>query len=600
MKRVAFLLTFLFLFSAVNAFSIISYENNAEVLSNGDLNVYEKMTFDLDQVYSEGYRSIRAWDFDSLDGITVHSVKVNGNNVQYMKVMNGENAEIIWKKTYLGQNIVELNYTLSNRVELFDDYARVCYEHYGANWPVSAQSLTARMKLPERTRRTTMHFQIYSQKMGDAYVDDLTIVTEMENVPSGNYVGGCYLFFKKAVNTTKIRSGSAYEILQDERESYGSVSMLEPDFLDMLCASIFPFVFLGLLVFAYRNREKKEKEHVYPENILPPEKEEPSVVSVLMRQELANKDILAATILQLISRGVIDIVELEKKGAASGTLSKERTILIYKKKNAKLKDYEHAVIAMLFEKGDEVDLDKMAKEFDEVKKKRDAKKVKAVKNIKRFNKEIEKILKKGNVYSLIGKKSERIAVGMVFFFFAFFALCFTSAFVINVSETFMAEENFLGFFIFGASVLGIIILALYLLNDYIAPKAPKTLKTKFEKWAGFVRAVRASRLKTYPPASAIIWDDIIVYATALGMADKVKKHLSELKSFDIERFDRLDEIRLASCAYYTSAYRLNLLATYGSRSGPRRSGGFSSSSSGGWSSGGGGFSGGSSGGGGFR
>ena len=594
MKKFAVLFAFLFLFSSANAFSITSYESNAEVLTNGDLNVYEKMNFDLDEVYSEGYRSIRPEDFDSLSSITVHSVKLNGENVPYETVMNGNYAEIIWKKTVLGTNLVELNYTIDDRIELFDDFARVCYEHYGANWQVSARTFSSRMTLPEETRGKTIHFEIYSAKKGDAYVDDLSIITEINNVPSGNYVGGCYLFYRDAVNTTKTVSGSAYEILEDERESYGSESVLEPED-PTLCLSIFiiPFIILGL--FALKTYNDNRNQKLPPENILPPEKEEPCVVSVLMRGEWNQKDIMSAAILKLISMNVIDIVELEKKGKSQ---NREKTILILKKKNAKLKNYEHALVNMLFEKENAIDLDKMAEDFKKVKTRVQAKKLNTVKQLGKFDDGIEKILKQKKVLDLRSKKSEKTSLLVAVLMFVIFLSCPFGAFLSDALFIYLDSGKFLEFLIFIIVPVGIALSVIYLALNYMKTKPPQGMKTKFDKWAGFMRAVTASRLKTYPPASAVIWDDILVYATALGLADKVEKHLSELKVFNIEKIEKIERVRTSVVTYYAAAYAVKNLSKYGNRSG--RSSGFSSSSSGGWSSGGGGFSGGSSGGGGFR
>jgi uncharacterized membrane protein len=135
---------------------------------------------------------------------------------------------------------------------------------------------------------------------------------------------------------------------------------------------------------------------------------------------------------------------------------------------------------------------------------------------------------------------------------------------------------------------------------FLQPEIPKGFEKEYAQWDGFARAVKASTLKTQPPSSALIWGEILVYANALGLADKVKKHLSELDSLIVKRVESMDHVRLRTHHFYYSAMAVSNLSKYGSRSGPS-SGGFSSHSSGGWSSGGGGgFSGGSSGGGGFR
>lgn len=600
MKIQVFLFALILLFSTADAFSIVSYETDSTVLANGDLNVYEKIVFDLDQIYNEGYRSIRPGDFDSLASITIHSVKLNGMDVPYEKVMNGDYAEIVWKKTVQGENIVELNYTLKDRVELYDDFARICYEHYGANWAVPADTFVSRTALPEETRGRTMHFEVYSNKKGEAYVDDLSIVIEMENVPSGNYIGGCYLFFRGAVNTTKTMPGSAYKILQEEREFYGSESVLEPEIDPIFCLSPVFVIFLIFLFSSIVVYNKNKKQIHYPENIIPPEKEEPCVVSVLVRNEWNKKDVMAATILRLISKGVLDIVELEKKGRKSAELKKERTILILKKKDAKLEHHEKTLVEMLFGKGTEVDLDAMAEEFEKVKTKKDAQKLDVVAKLERFEDQIESILRNRGIYDLATKKSEKTTSLVIMVIIALMISCPFSMFFMEVATTLLADENIAAFSMFAGSVLGILFSMIYLFYDFMKPEAPEKMKIKFAKWQGFARAVKASRLKEYPPASAVIWDDIIVHATALGLADKVEKHLYELKSFNIKKIEKIHRVYTSVFTYYVAAHAVSNLSKYGSRSGPRSSGGFSSASSGGWSGGGGGFSGGSSGGGGFR
>jgi uncharacterized membrane protein len=44
------------------------------------------------------------------------------------------------------------------------------------------------------------------------------------------------------------------------------------------------------------------------------------------------------------------------------------------------------------------------------------------------------------------------------------------------------------------------------------------------QWNGFKRYIQDfSQMKEYPPESVVVWNHYLVYATALGVADKVKK-----------------------------------------------------------------------------
>lgn len=583
------LLILLVLFSTAFSFSIESYYTNATIIENGDLDVHEVITFELEQKYNEGFRSIRPQDVESLDNLVVHSVKLNGEDVEFYKQQYGENYEIVWTETLEGTNRVELNYTLKNRVEIWDDYAKLCFEHYGANWDPIAKKFEARMTMPEASRGKTLHFEIYSKKIGDAYIDDLTVVIEMEDIPSGNYVGGCYLFAKDSVQTSKTRSGSAYEILQSERESYGSKTILQSEHNPFCFATILVIFLVTAVVTLFQY----EKYPVHPETILPPEKEEPIVVSILLKNTYSEKDILAATLIDLINRGVIDIVELEKKGPKGAQIKRERTVLMLKRKT-KLKSYEQAVVDMLFTKSKEVDLDALVEQCNKIESKSKARAHPTVKNLKVFRKELKKMLEKKKLLGIVDVAKLKIG-GLMF---GLFCIIMTALILlpdwIYMTSDYLEQGETLLVALSGIELVVIPISVFLIAKYYMRLYVPKKDVNKYARWVAFKRALGSSRIKEYPPSAAVIWGEILVYATALGMADKVKNHLSELDDLTLMKIENLEKVRNISYVYYGSAVRLRSVSI------PKSRGGFSRGSSGGWSSSGGGFSSGRSGGGGFR
>jgi len=604
------LLTVLLLIAAINAFSILSYSTDATVQHDGSLRIHETMTFDLEKEYNEGYRSIRSQDFGALSDITVNSVTVNGQPVPYVLQMNGDHAEIVWKKTYAGNNLVDLDYTIRDRVQLYDDFAKVCYEHYGSNWQVPAQKFHSTMTLPQGAAGKDMHFEVYSTKKGNAYVSGLSIMIDMDDVPSGNYIGGCYLFDKGAVQTSNKVSGSALAILKNEREAYGSQSILGPaeevHYAECCCLPAFLIAAVTALAF-FLNEMKRPK---LPESILPPEKEEPAIVSALVRNECQQKELVASTILGLINRNVIDIVELEKAGEKGDEIKRERTILMLKKRAAGLKDYENSVLDLIFSDGNQVDLDAKMAQYDAIKSKADAQASPLYQAVKKFNadfpKQIDALFADPEIKGLKTAKANRMAASGFTIFLGFFFVIGTCAVIAN-SFDYLSSGRLLQFAIVMVTFPLTYALGAYSIYIYSqSPALPKKNLDKYGKWDAFYRGLKSSRIKEYPPASAVIWGDILVYATALGLADKVKSHLSELSSLDpkiVSRMDAMDRVALRTMTYYSSVHALHNLATVGSRSGfSGGHGGFSSHSSGGWSGGGGGgFSGGGgSGGGGFR
>ncbi len=595
----------LFLFSAVFSFTIDSYYSDATVQPNGDLRIHETLTFTLDEIFNEGYRSIRPADYGSLSNLVVHSVTINGQPVNYYTQEYDGNAEIVWTETFIGTNRVELDYTLKNRVELWDDYAKVCFEHYGANWAVPANAFRSTMTLPEASRDKTMHFEVYSTKKGEAHIDDLSIVIEMNAVPSGNYIGGCYLFAKDSVTTSNTVEGSAFAILKEEREIYGSESIVSPED-NFPCAPCFCPGFLILLAVAGFLYTRLPRFQKLPESIMPPSKDDPAVVSAILRNFYTDKEILASTLIELINKGVIDIMELEKEGYTGQEIKRERTILFLKTSSKKLKPHEQTLIDMIFDEGKnkEVDLDALAEEFKKIKGKSDASKTIIPKKMDEFIKQVKEGIKKEGLEDYSNKaKNKREVFLSVFLFFGFIAGCFLFAMMfdgIDFVSYLIEKQDYLYAAAIALSVMGSIPAVAAAVYFYMQPEIPKGKEAQFAQWDAFSRAVKSSSLKEEPPSSVLIWGEILVYANALGLADKVKKHLSELDDLLAKKVEKMDGIRTSSYLFYSSAWGVRNLSKYGNRSGPRSSGGFSGGSSGGWSSGGGGFSGGSSGGGGFR
>ena len=615
--RAAQTILLLLLFSSIAAaFSIDDYQNQVRVNIDGSISVYEKITFDLDQQYNEGFRSIRKEDFSRLTDISIKGVKVNSQDVPFGLQMNGDKAEIVWKKTYVGTNVVELEYKITNQVQLFNDFARLCYEHFGANWQVVASNFTAKTTLPSGAANKTMHFEVYSTKNSSARIENLTIVIENTDLPPGNYVGGCYLFERSSVRTTNTVDGSAYEILKSEREMFGSQVVLAPEqpYAEWFCLPM--FILSAVLAFSLKLRERRRPR--LPETILPPRGEEPAVVTALVRNRYEIKELVAATILDLINRNVIDIVELEKAGEKTEEMRKERTILMLKKKPAGLKEHEKAVIEFIFGDKKEVDLDAEMEGYGRIKSTKDAEEQSIVKRVEQFNNkypgQIKELFQDEEIEELSNSAPFRKGTVIISYLVVSVILIF---FIIGSLSGgrlgwYFQHGEYLRLLIIAISAMGFSICSLYSSLRHISPKVPQFPENLeiYGKWDAFYRGLKSSRIKEYPPASAVIWGKVLVYATALGMADKVKRHLSELSVLDPKiaaRMDRMDRVSIVTMNYYTSTISLSNLATFGSRVGKASSGGsgsyggFSSFSSGGWSSGGGGgFSSGSSGGGGFR
>jgi uncharacterized membrane protein len=124
----------------------------------------------------------------------------------------------------------------------------------------------------------------------------------------------------------------------------------------------------------------------------------------------------------------------------------------------------------------------------------------------------------------------------------------------------------------------------FFLNSVIFGRWTKEGIEYYRKWKAFEKFLTDySLISSKPPESIVIWEDYLIYATALGIAKEVRKSINKLGIVDIKTNDIYygsGDIYYLSSIYY--------LSTIGApKSSGTGGGGFSGSSSGGGFSGGG-------------
>jgi uncharacterized membrane protein len=111
------------------------------------------------------------------------------------------------------------------------------------------------------------------------------------------------------------------------------------------------------------------------------------------------------------------------------------------------------------------------------------------------------------------------------------------------------------------------------------------------KWKNFAKFLTDfSTLSQHPPESIILWEDYLIYATALGIADKVEKNLKKLVPEEIwEQESEHPYIYYMPMSYLRSEFSsLRSVAVSSTSSTSSGSGGSSAGGAGGGSGGGGG------------
>ncbi len=240
-------------------------------------------------------------------------------------------------------------------------------------------------------------------------------------------------------------------------------------------------------------------------SIIPPEKENPLVVGALIRGRLSLTEMLYIVLLDLIRKRKIDIIE--SKGA----------VVLFLRNRRALASYEKTLIELLFGKNRKADLSKFAEKIAQSKSP-------AYNKLKQFEKEVESYIYKRGLgelwdYGRLGKNMQAVIV-LAAIFVVILSLCFLMQ---------VAQSN-PPFFLFALAILigilAFLINASRKLSSYATP--PPSYEEKYKRWKAFEKAVRESRIRTYPPSAVALWEEILVYASALGLAEEVEERLSAL------------------------------------------------------------------------
>jgi hypothetical protein len=214
----------------------------------------------------------------------------------------------VWPGAPIGKNTVELNYSIRNMAVEYDDYVMACWGHFASGRAGDYAHMSDFLFAIYRTEQDMVDFRLNDTKDGKTKVYDKGVRGSYTFLKFPDHVSGCYIFEKGGINSTRHESGSALDAL-DEADMSGNRTFtpFHRDKLELFCV---PILLISIVCAYTMYKREKGRPHL-AENILPPGKEEPAVVAALVKNDFRFDDLVAATILDLISEGVIGIVELE-------------------------------------------------------------------------------------------------------------------------------------------------------------------------------------------------------------------------------------------------------------------------------------------------
>ena len=519
---VLLLALFVISISSVSAvdYSLTGARIDMEVQDNGLLNVAEEIDYHFDSSANGVYSDIRLKEGQSVENLQVY---VDGAYYRYDIIPQGNTERVkIYlfrdaaktKKITSGTDVkVYLQYDMPKVVRVYNDVGEIQFKVWGEEWDEDLDYLYATISFPDNKK---LEYWINPPSSdAQSYWEDNILYISSDGVSSGKYVEARAIiplseFSSDAPYAQHINKNAKDEIEKIQKDAENEQGFLNSigSLMDYLLAIV---VAVPLAIYYKFGREPKtDYQAIYEHE--PPTKDPPAFVNALM--ESMSKDVgdineqaFQATIMDLINRGKLGV------GSEEDTEFTKTTFLTVKNTDG-LERFERALIGILqtFELDGKISFSYMQ---DCLRSESQARSFQSNYNswCQNFKNDYlpDEVLKEyfDNTgadylsYSGIGA----IALGVILVVFSFL-FDFNGDFITTIIGILM----------------GVIGIGSFLIPSGIPGRYTLKGKLYAEKWNKFKKFLEDySLIKEHPPESIAIWNEYLVYATALGVADKVYK-----------------------------------------------------------------------------
>lgn len=556
------------------------------VLENGLLHIKETFDYEFDGAWNGIYRDIPlVTGTGKKTSIENLNVKADGAYISKKEVsIDGDNNEHI--KIYLSSkpnkqvkirdcNVkVSLEYDFVNQTNIYNDIAEVHYKPWGDGWEKSVPKVTARFHL--KSKEGVDYWVNPSYFKGKDFWNNNTLTVETTNINAGEWFELRILIPK---NQFDVNPQYANIIHQDGKAKLEQIQKddaareaRQTSLYNLLSISFFASLIIPFLVYLFFGREPKiDYEGEYEREL--PTNDSPAAVNALTSVGITgvgtpDMNGFKATVMDLINRGYFRLEQVSFE---------DDTIISFSDKDFNDLSKSEKIVYNLFKRysyNGEFSLndfsDRMLNESSAI----DYRSVysdwvNSVENNDVGNKSNNMFKGTGNIIIAIYAVLGLLAAGLFFF--------------VTMDNSLPAANT-----LFWISIVFGIICIAFLVMCFVFPtiggRWTKEGRTYNAKWSNFKKYLTDfSMIKEYPPESITIWNHYLVYATALGVADKVSENMKmylppeELNHSDTYRFH-----------YYGGYAILSTSMNQGATTGTHDSGGGGFGGSGGGGGGGGG------------
>ena len=473
----------------------------------------------------------------------------------------------------------EISYTVKDAIAKYNDYAELYWQFVGADFQIDADKITGSITLPNEAE-SIENILVWGHTEGlngEIHVTDKdTIKFQVDNFNAGRYVEVRSLFPNNMIkNTSRIYNQDRYNTVIEEETKWAKQANLKRKWEEIqdevISAFIISIIVALCIIFIEKavkygkilsscNKYKPEQKLDYYRE-LPDKNVTPGEAVYILDEPYGRFNrifgkIFSATILNLKLKKYLELrVEKQEKGKDKIYIKRIKT------SDDSLKSDEKQILDFIYKinkKKEEIEMKDLEKYISN-----HSSSIETL--IKTNEKNILKQLEKEKIIDLKEKEKFEDYRGISGVYFVFAIITLTLAFPLSI---------------------------VFVINGILCSKIKKKTNVltqkgidSKEKWKGLKKYMEDFSLLDEKEVPSIeVWEQYLVYATALGIADKVLKQLKTV----YPNIDT-DTLNTSTCMYFM--YHSNFSTSFSSAISSSISSSYSSSTGGG-----GGFSGGGGGG----
>ncbi|MCE5213791.1 MAG: DUF2207 domain-containing protein [Methanobacterium sp.] len=533
-------------FAADRSYTIPSINMDLYLQDDGSLHVKETIHYSFSGTFHGVYRDIPISGSQEIQNIKISTPGVysdftvtNQSNNRRITINLYSDAQKTNPITDRDVDII-LEYDFAHVIKFYNDVAELQYKLVGEGWSVDIGKVNANVHFKSNDGVKYWLNPPYYTENSIWQGNELQITSK--NIPSGEYYELRMVIPKNqfAANPTNgiIINQNGLTEIESIQNNYQNQINYKTNLYALLTILMLLSCFIPLIIYVRYGREPRIDYQAEYERDIPTE-DPPAIVNAICGPGFSKKigepdlDGFKATIMDLIDRKFL-IIKSEQTEKSELGLSGSMSFKVNPEKDTNsLRGFEKDIIDFLrgYEEEGLISLDRIsddlsdkssAKSFRETYEnwKDDIKGKFLTDDVlnKIFNKKGDKYLK---IYGLAGI----IAAALVFFF--------------TLSDQLPAA----GWAFLSSIVLGIVAITSLIMPQRIAGQWTTYGEEYDAKWHNFKKYIQDfSLIKEYPPESIVIWNKYLVYATALGVADAVRKAMElsiprdQLESSDIYLF----------------------------------------------------------------